>query len=72
MAQLRGELLRRARSYFADQSVLEVDVPALHSCTTTDPNIRSIRVTNVEIGTFLAFIKKNQRHAKTAAKMRNV
>ena len=42
VAQLRGELLRRARTWFDDRSVLEVDVPALHGCTATDPNIRSM------------------------------
>lgn len=44
VAQLRGELLRRARAWFDAQSVLEVDVPALHVYTATDPNIQSIRV----------------------------
>lgn len=44
VARLRGELLRRARTWFDDRSVLEVDVPALHTSTATDPNIRSIGV----------------------------
>ena len=44
VARLRGALLRRARDWFDDRSVLEVDVPALHTCTATDPNIHSIRI----------------------------
>ena len=44
LAQLRCELLRRARDYFDDRSILEVDVPALHASTATDPNIRSMVV----------------------------
>ena len=37
-------MLRRARAYFRDQAVLEVDVPALHRYAASDPNIESLRV----------------------------
>ncbi len=43
VAQLRGALLHRARTWFDDRSILEVDVPALHTGTAPDPNIHSIR-----------------------------
>ena len=40
-ARLRAFLLSRARRYFGERGVLEVDVPALGEATATDPNIGS-------------------------------
>ena len=38
-------MLRRARRYFAQQDLLEVDVPFLSSAAVSDPNIASLEVT---------------------------
>ncbi len=43
-ARLRAFLLGRARRYFGERGVLEVDVPALAEATATDPNIESFAV----------------------------
>ena len=43
-ARQRATMLERARSFFRSRAVLEVDTPALSRCTTTDPNIESLRV----------------------------
>ena len=40
--KLRASLLSRARKYFSDQDVLEVDTPALSTAATSDPQIDSV------------------------------
>ncbi len=42
-ARRRAFLLGRARRYFGERGVLEVDTPALSSAAVTDPNIGSLR-----------------------------
>ncbi len=44
MVRQRNAMLERARSFFRSRDVLEVDTPALGRCTTSDPNIDSLRV----------------------------
>lgn len=44
MLELRASLLARARSFFADRNVLEVDTPAVVSAPVTDVHIHSARV----------------------------
>jgi lysyl-tRNA synthetase class 2 len=43
-ARHRAFLLSRARRYFGERGILEVDVPALSDATATDPNIESFVV----------------------------
>lgn len=45
VAQLRAAMLERARRFFGDRNVLEVDTPALAGSTASDPNIESLCVT---------------------------
>ena len=40
--RLRARLLRETRAYFDEQGVMEVETPALGSCTVTDPAIESL------------------------------
>ena len=40
--QRRARMLARARAFFADRNVLEVETPLLTSRTVTDPNIQSL------------------------------
>ncbi len=42
-SQHRASMLRKARRFFADRNVLEVDTPALSSRAVTDPNIESLQ-----------------------------
>jgi lysyl-tRNA synthetase class 2 len=41
--RLRANLLARAREFFAERGVLEVETPILGSSTATDPHIESVR-----------------------------
>ena len=43
--RLRAELLARARDYFSDKGVLEVETPLLSASATVDPNLHSLAVT---------------------------
>ncbi|MGI9202443.1 MAG: EF-P lysine aminoacylase EpmA [Woeseiaceae bacterium] len=45
VATVRAAMLRRARQFFAERKVLEVETPALAAQATMDPNIASIRAT---------------------------
>ena len=42
VAQLRATMLERARRFFRERNVLEVDTPALARSTASDPNIESL------------------------------
>jgi len=42
VARLRARMLRRAREFFADRGVLEVDTPMLSAAAVTDVNIESV------------------------------
>ncbi len=44
VARQRAAMLERARAFFRSRDVLEIDTPALSRCTTSDPNIDSLRV----------------------------
>src|SRR6185503_17710472 len=44
MLEQRAQLLSRARRFFADRIVLEVDTPAVVNCAVTDVHIHSARV----------------------------
>mgnify|MGYP001820017410 FL=1 len=44
VARQRADLLERARGFFRERDVLEVDTPALGRFAATDPNIDSLRV----------------------------
>ncbi len=44
VARQRAAMLERARTFFRSRDVLEIDTPALSRCTTSDPNIDSLRV----------------------------
>ncbi|MDJ0760409.1 MAG: EF-P lysine aminoacylase EpmA [Woeseiaceae bacterium] len=56
VARQRAMLLDRTRSYFRDQSVLEVDTPALSSSAVSDPNIKSLSVAGVDDGVARLFL----------------
>ncbi len=43
--QARARLYARVREYFKDRDVLEVETPAIHRTTVTDPHIDSVKVT---------------------------
>ena len=49
-ARGRAAMLARARSFFADRGVLEVETPALGATTVTDPNIDSLAVRSASAG----------------------
>jgi len=44
VARQRADMLERARRFFRDRDVLEVDTPALGHCAASDPNIESLHV----------------------------
>jgi lysyl-tRNA synthetase class 2 len=44
VARQRADLLERARRFFRERNVLEVDTPALGHFSASDPNIESLRV----------------------------
>jgi lysyl-tRNA synthetase class 2 len=44
VARQRADILERARRFFRDRDVLEVDTPALGHCAASDPNIESLHV----------------------------
>jgi lysyl-tRNA synthetase class 2 len=49
VAAQRAELKRRARHYFRDQSVLEVDTPTLAAGAPADPNIESFEIATSDV-----------------------
>jgi lysyl-tRNA synthetase class 2 len=44
VARHRTQMLERARQFFSERNVLEVDTPTLNNATASDPQIRSFRV----------------------------